>query len=66
MHLIIDTARFLFNPVWLGTGVVIWLLLVMGIAGRVVEHFEELRHLRAAKARPAPPVRQLASTAWDA
>ncbi len=51
MHPIIDAAGFLFSPVLIGVAAVVWLLLITGIAGRVLQYFQELRHLRVAEAK---------------
>ncbi len=47
----IEATGFFFRPVLLAIAAVFWLLLATGIAGRVVQHLEELPHLRAAEAR---------------
>ena len=47
----IEAAGFFFSPVQLAVVAVFFLLLAIGVVGRVVQHLEELPHLRAAEAR---------------
>lgn len=52
-EMVIEAAGFLFSPVPIVVVAVVWLLLATGIVGRVVQHLEELPHLRAVQARSA-------------
>ncbi len=47
----IEAVGLLFSPVPIAVAAVVWLLLATGIVGRVVQHLEELPHLRAAQPR---------------
>jgi hypothetical protein len=44
----IEAVGFLFSPVQIAVAAVVWLPLVTGIVGRVVQHLEKLPHRRAA------------------
>jgi hypothetical protein len=55
----IEAARLLFSSMRIAVAAVVWLLLASGIVGRVVQHLEELPHLRAVQTRLGyshPPV----------
>ena len=51
MHPIFDAVAFFLSPVLISVAAVVWLLLITGIAGRVLLYFQELGHLRVAEAK---------------